>query len=238
LNLALACLVILIVFSMLGAMAALAPYIYSWPLIVALIVGIALSVTGILAARRTESRLPRRVGILVHASTLGLHSLIAVGFLAFGVSLLLTSKPERFLIPAGYMGDVYVIYNAADRQPTRQTRGETTFHVPRDGIVRFGGPMFPGPTRTAYFYEHDDGTLEKINNLWLSTISQTPENLADKTDIGVFFPRSGTVQGSSTGCPVQFEQFYVGTKAYLLSEYHKKNLNEYLTQHPIPCAGK
>lgn len=237
-NLALACLTILTVFSMLGAMAALAPYVYSWPLVVVLIVGVALSVTGILFARRTESRLPRRVGILVHASTLGLHSLIVVGFLAFVVSLLLTSRRERFLIPAGYMGDVFVIYNVADGVPAKQARGETTFRVPRDGILRFEGPMFSGPTRTAYFYEHDDGTLEKIDELWLSTISQTPENLANKADIGVFFPRSGRMQGSSTVCPVQFEQFYVGTKAYLLSEYHAKNLNEYLTQHPIPCAGK
>ena len=237
-NLALACLAILIVFSMMGAMAAMAPYVYSWPLVVALIVGIALSVTGMLVARRIESRLSRRVGILIQAATLGLHSVIAVCFLAFTVTLLYTSKRERFLIPAGYMGDIYVLYNVADGESARKAGEETTFRIPKDGILRFEGPMFSGPTRTSYFYEHADGTLEKINNLWLSTIPQTPENLADKADIGVFFPRSGGVQGSSTACPIQFEQFYVGTKAYLLSEYREKNLNEYLTQHPIPCAGK
>jgi hypothetical protein len=237
-NLVLACLAILIVFSMMGAVAAMSPYVNSLPLVVALIVGIALSVTGILVARRIKSRLPRRVGILVQAVTLGLHSIIPVGFLAFAVSLLHSSKRERFLIPAGYMGDIYVLYNVADGEPARQAGGETTFRIPRGGILRFEGPMFAGPTRTAYFYEHDDGTLEKINNLWLSTVPQSPENLADKADIGVFFPRSGGVQGNSTACPIQFEQFYVGTKAYLLSEYREKNLNEYLTQHPIPCAGK
>jgi len=237
-NLALAILAILIVLGMLGAMAAMAPYIYSWPLVVALSVGIALSVSGILVARRTDSLLSRRVGILVNASTLGLHSIIAVGFLAFVVSTLLSSRRERFLIPAGYMGDVYVLYNVADGAPATQAHGEATFRVPRDGVVRVEGPMFLGPTRTAYFYEHSDGTLEKIDNLWLSTIPETPENLADRKDIGVFFPRSGTGQGSATACPVQFEQFYVGTKAYLLSEYHEKDVNQYLAQHPIPCAGK
>jgi len=237
-NLALAILAVLIVLSMWGAMAAMAPYIYSWPLVVALAAGIVLSLSGISVSKRTDSVLSRRVGILVHASTLGLHLVIAIGFLAFIGSMLLRSRRERFLIPAGYMGDVYLLYNVAGGIPATKAHGETTFRVPRDGVVRVEGPMFPGPTRTGYFYEHSDGTLERIDNVWLSTIPETPENLADSKDIGVFFPRSGTVRGGATTCPVEFEQFYVGTKAYLLSKYREENLDQYLTQHPVPCAGK
>jgi hypothetical protein len=218
------------------AVAALAPYVNSWPLLVAPIVGIALSVTGILIARRTESRLARRVGILVQALTLGAQSLVAVGFLAFLISTFLASRRERFLIPAGYMGDVYVIYNVADGELPSQ--GETTFRVPPDGIVRSRGPMFTGPTRTAYFYEQADGSLEKIGKIWVTTIPETPENVSDKMNTIIFFPRTGTLQASATACMIEFEQFYVGTKAHLFSEYHQKNLYEDLAQHPVSCTAK
>jgi hypothetical protein len=33
-------------------------------------------------------------------------------------------------------------------------------------------------------------------------------------------------------------EFYVGTKAYLLSPYPELNLDEYLAEHPVSCAAK
>ncbi len=48
-----------------------------------------------------------------------------------------------------------------------------------------------------------------------------------------FFPRSGTI-GDSTGCTVKYEEFYVGTKAYLLSGYAKKDTDQILKGR---CSG-
>src|ERR1700682_365517 len=64
-------------------------------------------------------------------------------------------------------------------------------------------------------------------NLWNTTVQRTPENLANDKDIGIFFPRSGTIADSS-GCTLKYEEFYVGTKAYLLSGYAEKDTNQFL----------
>ncbi len=237
LNLALAGLATLIVFEIFVGMAVLAPYINVWPLVVVLILGGAFSVAGIRVAKRTESLVRRRLGFLVNGATLVLHSVIAVALLASITSLLITSRRERFLIPAGYMGDVYVIYNVADGEAARVSSGETIYRIPSTGILRVQGPMDQGSTRTTYYYESNEGTLEKIDNLWPSTIPRTPENLGDDKDLGVFFPRTGTMQGSVNACSIHFQQFYVGTKAHLLSEYREQDLNKYLVEHPVACSG-
>lgn len=237
-NLALAGLAVLVVLGMLAGIAVIAPYIYTWPLVVVLTLGVAFSVIGILVAKKIESRVPRRFGLLVNGSTLVLHSVFAVAFIASVTFLLVKSRRERFLIPSGYMGDVFVIYDVGDGEPLTQSRGDTTYRIPPGGILRIQGPMFRGPTRTTYYYEHGDGTVEKIANLWLSTIPRTPENLADEKDVGVYFPRTGAVQRSPTTCSVNFEEFYVGTKAHLLSNFHEYGLNQYLNEHPVPCSGR
>ena len=43
----------------------------------------------------------------------------------------------------------------------------------------------------------------------------------------MFFPRSGKFI-SSTGCSVEYQLFYVGTKAHLLREYKQLDLSAYL----------
>jgi hypothetical protein len=237
-NFVLAVLAVLIVLEMLAGMAVIAPYIYTWPLVVVLTLGVAFSVTGILVAKKTESRVPRRFGLLANGSTLILHTVFAFGFIASVTFLLVKSRRERFLIPSGYMGDVFVIYDVRDGEPLTQSRGETTYRIPPSGFLRIQGPMFRGPTRTSYYYEHGDGTVELIANLWLSTIPRTPENLADDKDVGVYFPRTGAVQRSPTTCSVNFEEFYVGTKAHLLFNFHEHGLDQYLNEYPVPCSGK
>ena len=71
-------------------------------------------------------------------------------------------------------------------------------------------------------------------NLWNTTVQRTPENMTNDKDIGIFFPRSGTI-ADSTGCAVKYEEFYVGTKAYLLSGYAERNTSQFLIAR---CAAK
>ena len=75
--------------------------------------------------------------------------------------------------------------------------------------------------------------LNIIGNLWSTTVQRTPENLANDKDTGIYFPRSGTFT-DSTGCTVKYEEFYVGTKAYLLSDYAEKGTNQILKER---CSG-
>ena len=111
------------------------------------------------------------------------------------------------------------------------------YRIPLDGILRTQEPEIPGWTRTKYYYEKQDGSLELIQNLWLTTVHRKPENLADDKDIGVYFPRTGTFTDSS-GCSVRYEQFYVGTKAHLLSKYKGNDLVHYVRDHPGACTSR
>jgi hypothetical protein len=212
----------------------IAAYVTSWPLFVLLLVGLALSVVGLLVAKRTDSRVPRNLGLVINGATLLLHSTIIVGLIGIFIGI----QRERFLIPEGYQGDIYVIHSVEDGEPEQRMFRQVTYHIPPDGILRTQGPLERGLTRSTYYYQHRDGTLERIRYTWLTTVHRTPENLADDKDFGVFFPRTGNTWSSDTRCSIVFEQFYVGTKANLLSGYQQKDLGRYLREHPSKCSGQ
>jgi len=88
-----------------------------------------------------------------------------------------------------------------------------------------------------YYYEKQNGSLVQIRNFW-PTKSFDAENLANHKDLGVFFPRTGKFTDAN-GCSVQFEQFYVGTKAHLLSQYRQIDLARYFRDHPghVPISS-
>jgi hypothetical protein len=102
-----------------------------------------------------------------------------------------------------------------------------TFRIPSDGLLDARVPMARGWTRDEYYYERGDGTQRRIGSIWNTTVPRTPENLANDKDIGIFSPRSGTI-ADWTGCTLKYEEFYVGTKAYLLSGYAEKDTNQIL----------
>ncbi|SRR5260221_8555387 len=232
-NGAVATLVILVVYWTTLALAAIAPEISTWPLFVLLSIGLPMSVIGLRFTRNLASRAWSRFGLVVNGCTLAIYGAIVIGIGA----LLIGSTKERFIIPEGYRGDVYVVHSAVDGEPEKTSRGGITYRIPRDGILRTRAPMVDGWTRTEYYYELTDGALHRISHLWSTSVHRTPENLANDEDIGVFFPRSGTITDSA-GCAVKYEMFYVGTKAHLLSRYQEKDTSQFLTKHPGGCSGQ
>jgi hypothetical protein len=230
-NIVVASLLLLVIYNIMLALAVLAPEISGWPLYILLPIGLALSVTGLRFTTDVVSRASRLVASVLNGCGLALDLLIILGLAA----IFFGSTKERFLIPDGYKGDVFVVYGAQDGEPLKKLRGKITFRIPEDGILRIREPMLGGATRTEYYYLRQDGSLERIRNFWPTTIHETRENLTNDKDIGVFFPRSGTFT-DSTGCSIQFEQFYVGTKAHLLSKYRQKDLGSYVRDHPSACS--
>jgi hypothetical protein len=229
-NAIVAVLLLLALYGIVLALAVLAPYIYTWPLFAVLLVGVALSIVGLKLSLRVASRVARRVGYLVNGCALALNVVVILGVAAIFIG----STKERVIIPEGYKGDIYVIHGAADGQPSK-TRWGLTYRVPPDGILRTRESLLRGWTTREYYYERQDSSLERIRDFWPTTIPRTPENLTNDKDIGVFFPRTGTFT-DSTGCSVQFEQFYVGTKAHLLSKYREVNIGRYILDHPVGCS--
>jgi hypothetical protein len=233
-NIAIIALLFLAIRATLLAFGAFAAYVSGWPVAVLLFSGGALSVIGIMVGRKTTSRVPRILGFFINGSTLALHSIIILGTIA----ILIGVQRERFIIPDGYQGDIYVVHSVENGEPEKRTFGQVTYRIPLDGILRTQVPLKRGLTMTTYYYEHRDGTLERIRGNWPTTVHKTPENLKNYKDLGVFFPRTGSMLSSSAKCSVQFQQFYVGTKAYLLSEYKQKDLGLYLREHPIACGNR
>jgi uncharacterized protein DUF6843 len=73
-----------------------------------------------------------------------------------------------------HRGDVYVIHSGEDGEPEKRTFWEVTYRIPLDGILRTQTPLNRGFTRTTYYYEHRDGTLERIRHQWRTTIHRIP----------------------------------------------------------------
>lgn len=230
-NIAAAGLLILVIYNIMLAVAALANEILGWPFFVLLAIGLVLSVIGLRFAKGVASRTARLITSVLNSCVLTLDLLIIFGLAA----LYFGSTKERFLIPNDYKGDVYVVYGVPEGESLNKTPSGLTYRIPKDGVLWVRGPMMRDWTRTEYYYQPESGHLEHISNFWLSTIHPTPENLANDRDIGVFFPRTGRFT-DSTGCSVEYRQFYVGTKAHLLTKYKQVDISEYLRDHPVVCA--
>ncbi len=227
-----ASLLMVVVHSIMLALAVIAPEISGWPLFILLPISLVLSVTGLRFAKTSVSSVARRVAFVINGFALAFDLLIilSVATIFFG------STSERFLIPDGYKGDVYVVYGARDGESLNKAMWRVTYRIPQDGILRTQMPTIPRWTRAEYYYEKQDGSLEQIRNFWPTTIHPTAENLANHKDLGVFFPRTGKFTDAN-GCSVQFEQFYVGTKAHLLSQYRQIDLGRYVRDHPGACSN-
>jgi hypothetical protein len=226
-NIVVVILLLIVIYGIMLALAVLAPEISESPLYFLLTIGLVLSLTGLIFSKGVVSHTSRRITRIVNTCALAFNLVIVIGL----AMLFYGSTRERFLIPDGYKGDIYIVYGAKDGQLLNKHR-EITLTIPTDGILRVQGPMTNEWTRPEYYYQSRTGELDHIHDFWPSTIHPTPENLANNKDIGVFFPRTGRVTDSA-GCPVEYEQFYVGTKAHLLTEYKEKDFSQYLREHPV-----
>ena len=120
--------------------------------------GFVLSIVALRFTRPLASRRWRISGYLLHGGILTINAAIVLGV----ATLYFSSTTEKFLIPEGYKGDVYVIHNASDGVPEQRTRWQVTYVIPADGVLRTRGSMIRNFTKSEYFYQHPDGTLEKI----------------------------------------------------------------------------
>lgn len=236
-NVTFAMLSIFLLWATLRALAAFAAYVSAAPLLGALSIGIVLSMSGLVFARKGHSSLSRGLCYFASGSALAVHSLITAGLV-----LWVTGGQEiRYVIPEGYMGDVFVIHSAKNGEHEVRAGKAIIYRIPRTGILSTNSPLYGGREREFYYYERADGTLQRITHEWLSTVPTTPQNLADDKDVGVFFPRAGNfvlAPSTPSECRVEYEQFYVGTKAYLLSAYKERDLAPYLRENPANCGKR
>lgn len=202
-NLACAVLLALIVDGVLEAFAALAAYIYSWPLLVMFPICVALSIFGLRLARKTESKKARWLGYVFNGLPLVVPSLI----LFFVGDVFIHMDRTRYIIPNGYQGYVYILHGIANGVPEEKGRWEITYQIPSDGFLLTQAPVTGGFKRAKYYYQLKDGSLRQI-----------PSN-DDAASAGghvvVAFPavpeNNGYGEASETSnCNVEYEWFHVG----------------------------
>jgi hypothetical protein len=111
---------------------------------------------------------------------------------------------------------------------------KVSYLIPDSGVLVVKDPVNEGLTQSEYYVQGHDGRSHKISEVWDSTIPETSENLANDRDVVIFFPRSGTLGGASE-CTAGFDEFYIGTKAYLLKAYKERDIVGYLHNHTFGC---
>ena len=147
------------------------------------------------------------------------------------------AEPEIHLIKAGYTGDVFIIHGVKDGQPVKHEGRFRVYEIPASGVLRsqtssnFG---WSSGSEMQWYYVASDGSRSKIEGFWPSSIHDTAENRADPT-LGIWFPRTGTISLSSSPCDVRYDQYYVGTKSFLLDRKKSPDLSEYLKENPVLC---
>jgi len=92
-------------------------------------------------------------------------ALFALGSMSCGQ----IAEPEIHLIPAGYMGNVYIFHNVPDGEPLVYEGRARVYKIPKDGILRSQGPLNEGRILSSqqYFYVTPDGKREAITDIGL-----------------------------------------------------------------------
>jgi len=230
-NIAAMGLLLLIIYAILQVIG-IGAYTITWPLFVLLPICLTLSFVGLWFARRAKSAVARRVGYGLNGFMLAIPAIVTL----YIGGLFLSATREKYVIPAAYKGEIYIVHSVANGERSEKSFWGVTYRIPNNGVLFTQIPEDQGPTRAKYYYQLNDGTLQRIRYEWYSTIQRTPENLANDRDIGIFFPRSGHFS-DSLGCDVEFDEFYVGTKSDILQNYKKGNLDTYVRDHPAVCAA-
>lgn len=122
--------------------------------------------------------------------------------------------PEIYLIPDGYVGSFYILFNLPRGEPQRYEDGARVYEIPPGGMLLMQSDANEGRIRSdkiQFFYVHPDGSRTQIKERWTTSLHDTPENRRDKRvtmfggGIGIFEP--------IRHCKVVHKAFYVGTKA-------------------------
>jgi hypothetical protein len=192
--------------------------------------GIALSITGLRFARRTQAAVSRGVGYFVNVSALA----ITGGIVLATFYLFLGTTEERFIIPDGYRGTVRIFYGVKGGERPDRSFKSLTLTIPYDGVLLVREPMFTGLTQTMYFYARPNGILQQLSGSWPDGSLQISDTLRGDNEVGVSFRRAGGI--TTQGCTAEFEQFSVGAKAELEAQHEDdEELPAYLRSHPEVC---
>jgi hypothetical protein len=146
------------------------------------------------------------------------------------------ADPEIHLIPEGYTGEVTIVFNAPDGAPFDVEDGARLYRIPSSGILFTQFPLNygMGPVRKCFLVA-PNGDRREIHDSGESTLRDTPENRTNPR-IEIFNSGRGFIQAGLRPCEIQYEQYFVGTRAQVLdrSDANLWRINKYL-QDTFKC---
>ena len=106
---------------------------------------------------------------------------------------------RRFLIPAGFQGELILVHTSNRGEPGRKGLLRTTYQFPVSGILITQDPLPAGLFSDRYEYIYPDGHLQNLRDAGPGTLQDIPGNAANKTEVVTYFPR-GDSPRSPTDC--------------------------------------
>lgn len=162
------------------------------------------------------------------------------------VAIALVSLPqgradsEIHLIPAGYVGQVTIVFGAANGEPVVSEDNARVYRIPEGGILLTQmAPNVGSSPAWRFFLVDATGIRRPVSRIWTSTVHETPENLAN-VEVEIFYPRRGRLQAGRLPCDIEFDNYFVGTRAQLLgrnSDDDRRRLAEFLEKSFVCGAG-
>lgn len=127
------------------------------------------------------------------------------------------AEAEVHLIPAGYTGSVTIAFRAANGRPAAREADARLYEIPASGVLVTQEDLNVGSSPAwRFFVVSSTGERTRVTQIWTSTVPDTPENRAN-TSIEVFYPRRGRLQRGALSCDVEYDQYFVGTRAQALA---------------------
>lgn len=142
---------------------------------------------------------------------------LGLAFVAAACSGEQKSEPRIYLIPEGYVGAFYIVFNIPSGEPQTYEDGARVYDIPEDGVLLMQSDSDPGLIHTddiEFFYESDDGTRDRIEGRWTTSVHDTPENRAD--DQVYIFGGGINLIKPVKNCGIYAKDFHIGTKAQIL----------------------
>ena len=155
------------------------------------------------------------LGYALNGNALAVYALV----LATVATIWLYTTRRRFLIPAGFQGELILVHTPNHGEPGRKGILGTTYRFPVSGILFTQDPPPAGLFSDRYEYIYPDGHRQKLGDAGPGTLQYDLGNPANKTEVVTYFPR-GDSPRSPTDCAL--EEISVGTRAFLLRRRDKQ----------------
>lgn len=127
-------------------------------------------------------------------------------------------EPETIILPDGYIGGFYIVFNVSDGVETGSSSAGRTYEIPSSGVLFSQSPENLGwidSGELKYFYRKADGALEPISGRWTRSVPDTVESRSENI-ITIFGGGISVYNHPDIPCEVVYQPFYVGTKANIL----------------------